>query len=103
MAVWFRQADARFPFFHESREQPSGRWHGAGEGPAQYLADTPDGAWAEHIRHEDLVTREDLGSSLRLLWAVEVDEAAETIRRPRLHRLVLLGGEASSKIGRAHV
>lgn len=101
MAVWFRQADERFPFFHESPAQAPGRWHGAGEGPAQYLADTPDGAWAEHIRHEDLVTREDLETSLRVLWAVEVDESGEAIRRPRLHRLVLLGGEDTYEACRA--
>jgi hypothetical protein len=43
----FRHTDPRFPFLWESTDQPPARWHDRGEGPVQYLADTPDGAWAE--------------------------------------------------------
>ena len=42
--ILFRHADPRRPFFWESSVQPAGRWHAAGDGPVQYLADTPDGA-----------------------------------------------------------
>jgi hypothetical protein len=34
--------------------QPPMRWHGPGEGPVQYLSDTPTGAWAELLRHEEV-------------------------------------------------
>lgn len=101
MAVWFRQADERFPFFHESSEQAGGRWHGTGEGPAQYLADTPDGAWAELIRHEQLRDPARVAATIRVLWAVDVDEGAERIMRPRLHRLTLVGGQATYDACRA--
>ncbi len=40
--IAYRHADPRFPFLWESNAQPPGRWHGIGEGPVQYLADTPD-------------------------------------------------------------
>ena len=46
-----RRADPRFPFLWESSAQPAGRWHGSGEGPCHYFADTPYGAWAELLRH----------------------------------------------------
>ncbi|MHB8468996.1 MAG: RES domain-containing protein [Gaiellaceae bacterium] len=101
MALWFRQADARYAFLHESPLQEPGRWHGAGEGPAQYFADTPDGAWAEHIRHEQLRDPERIAASVRILWAVDIDEEAETIMRPRLHRLTLIGSTATYSACRA--
>lgn len=73
--IVFRHADPRFPFLWETPEQPPGRWHGKGEGPAHYLADTPDGAWAELIRHEEIHDAEDLSTIRRALWAIEIDEA----------------------------
>ena len=91
MSIWYRHADRRFPFLHVAHDQPEGRWHGDGEGPVQYLADTPDGAWAELLRHWNITQLEDLGGIDRALWAVEVDESAEIVMRPRLHRLTLLG------------
>jgi len=77
--VWFRNADNRYPFLWESDDQPAARWHAAGEGPTQYLADTPDGAWAEFLRHEEITDPADLRGIERALWAVEVDEDAERI------------------------
>jgi hypothetical protein len=91
MSTWYRQADRRFPFLHAAPDQPAGRWHGDGEGPVQYLADTPDGAWAELLRHWNITLPEDLGGIDRALWAVEVEEGAEVLMRPRLHRLTMLG------------
>ena len=59
--VVFRQVDARYPHLWETAAQRPGRWHATGEGPAHYFADTPDGAWAELLRHRrDITTLEDL-------------------------------------------
>ena len=52
--IVYRHADPRFPFLWEGNDQPPARWHGQGEGPVQYFADTPDGAWAEFLRHEGI-------------------------------------------------
>lgn len=78
--IVFRQTDARYPFLWESADQPAGRWHGPGEGPAHYFADTPDGAWAELLRHEEITDPEDLATIQRLMWAVEIgDGPAEPV------------------------
>lgn len=71
----FRHADARFPFLWESAEQPPGRWHGPNEGPAHYFADTPAGAWAEFLRHEEIVDSADFATIRRQIWAVEIGDA----------------------------
>lgn len=75
MRTGFRNADPRHCFLWETDGQPAARWHGAGEGPAHYLADTPDGAWAEFLRHESITAPEDLDGVARALWAVRVDNA----------------------------
>ena len=67
MSIGFRHADARLPFLWESAAQPAG-----GEGPCQYLADTPDGAWAEFLRHEEITDPIDLAGVARSLWAIDV-------------------------------
>lgn len=93
---WFRHADPRYPFLWESPAQPTARWHGPGEGPAQYLADTPAGAWAEHLRHEAITDPEDLADVTRSLWAIEVDEVDRgKAQEPSLSRRVLTGGLTS--------
>jgi hypothetical protein len=74
MRLGFRHVDARFPFLWESADQPAARWHADGEGPAQYLADTPDGAWAEFLRHEEIVDEDDLAGIERSLWAIQLPE-----------------------------
>jgi hypothetical protein len=95
MTIGFRHGDPRFPFFWESDRQPEGRWHGSGEGPVQYLADTPDGAWAEFLRHEEITEPDDLAGVRRRLWAVEFDRAAETERAVPVSSEVATGGLAS--------
>ncbi len=70
--ILFRHSDPRFPFLWETAAQPPGRWNGPGEGPVHYLADTPDGAWAELIRHEEIRDPADLAGIQRAIWAVEV-------------------------------
>jgi hypothetical protein len=73
--IVFRQADPRYPFLWSDASQPAGRWHGEGEGPAHYFADTPDGAWAELVRHEELTDPDDLGTIRRALWAIDIGDA----------------------------
>ncbi len=82
--IVFRQADARYPFLWESGDQPAARWHAPGDGPAHYFADTPDGAWAEFLRHEEITDPADLETVRRRMWAVEIPDDAETpIRLPQ--------------------
>jgi hypothetical protein len=89
----YRQCDSRYAFLWGSARQPEARWHGRGEGPVQYLADTPDGAWAELLRHEEIHEFEDLDGVARALWAVELPELPET--RPDLGDATLRGDRAS--------
>src|SRR5436853_3499817 len=88
--IAFRQVDARYPFLWEDASQPPGRWHGDGEGPVHYFADTPDGAWAEFLRHEEIREPEDLNGIRRALWAVEVPDPGEA--RAELPEIILFGG-----------
>src|SRR5438094_9463305 len=87
--IAFRQVDARYPFLWDDRSQPAGRWHGAGEGPAHYFADTPDGAWAELLRHEEITDPEDVATIQRALSAVEIGDEPG-------HRVALSGPIAVS-------
>ena len=81
--IVFRQADPRYPFLWSDPAQPEGRWHAAGEGPVHYFADTPDGAWAELLRHEEITDPEDAATIRRALWAVEIgDEPAQDVSLP---------------------
>ena len=88
--IAYRQADPRFPFLWSSPHQPAARWHGEGEGPAHYFADTPDGAWAELLRHEEIVDPDDVLTLRRTLWAVDIDDAPA--RQATLPDAVMTGG-----------
>lgn len=90
--IVYRHASPRLPFLWESgTDQPAGRWHGRGEGPAQYFADTPDGAWAEFLRREHITDPADLDGVRETLWAVELpDDIA--LAEPALDRATLTGG-----------
>jgi hypothetical protein len=92
--IVYRHADPRLPFLWESPDQPPARWHSSGEGPVQYFADTPDGAWAEFLRQEGITSDSELMNVRRALWAVEVPDDLAT-ELPRLPRRVLLGGVGS--------
>lgn len=92
--IVYRHADRRFPFLWESADQPPGRWHGAGEGPVQYFADTPDGAWAEFLRHEGIASESELIHVRRALWAIEVPDNLHT-DSPALDQATLTGGTDS--------
>jgi hypothetical protein len=87
--IVFRHADSRFPFLWETDAQPPARWHGPGEGPVAYFAETPDGAWAEFLRHEEIMDPADLAGVVRALWAVELPELPDA--RPQLPSEVLTG------------
>jgi hypothetical protein len=86
----FRQVDARYPFLWEDDRQPAGRWHADGDGPAHYFSDTPDGAWAEFLRHEEITDPRDLATIRRQMWAVDIGDA--TAERVSLPMDVLIGG-----------
>ncbi len=89
--ILYRHADPRFPFLWESAEQPAARWHGPNDGPAQYLADTPDGAWAEFLRHEGITEEAELENVRRALWAVEVPDSIHPME-PALPEQISTGG-----------
>ncbi|HXF57370.1 MAG TPA: RES domain-containing protein [Actinomycetota bacterium] len=88
--ICFRHADPRLPFLVETAAQPPARWHDVGEGPIQYLSDTPDAAWAEFLRHEEITDPDDLATVRRAIWAVEVPD--EDLPVPHLPPQVLTGG-----------
>lgn len=88
--IVFRHADPRFPFLWETSDQPPARWHGSGEGPVHYFAETPDGAWAEFLRHEGIVDPADLAGIDRSLWSIELPRPPRA--RPRLATATLMGG-----------
>jgi RES domain len=89
--AWFRHCDSRWPFLSETEAQRPGRWHGAGEGPVHYLADTPDGAWAEFLRYEEIATADDLLGIARALWAVDVGDEEHGAVSPSLPVAELVG------------
>jgi hypothetical protein len=92
--IVYRHADPRFPFLWESAGQPAARWHGESEGPVQYFADTPDGAWAEFLRHEGIAAEAEIVNIRRALWSVELPEGLPA-GKPRLSLAVLTGGIAT--------
>lgn len=87
--IAFRHADPRLPFLLEDASQAPARWHDAGEGPVQYFADTPDGAWAEFLRHEEIGDAADLATIRRAIWAVDIGD--EEAAQPALPAAVLTG------------
>jgi hypothetical protein len=91
----FRHCDPRAPFLWQSADQPPARWHGSGEGPANYFADTPVGAWAEFLRHEGITDAADLAGVRRSLWVVELPVDTAPFATPNLPPAVLQGDEDS--------
>jgi hypothetical protein len=88
--IAYRHADPRYPFLWESAAQPPARWHDQGEGPVQYLATTPDAAWAELLRHEEITDPADVATIERALWAVEIPDSVLVV--PELPSRVTRGG-----------
>jgi hypothetical protein len=91
--IVFRHADPRFPFLWESAAQDPARWHGPGEGPVHYFAETPDGAWAEFLRHEGITDSRDLSGVARSLWSIQLPRPPRS--RPRLDSATLMGGTST--------
>ncbi len=89
----FRTCDRRWPFLWEGTGQPSGRWHARGEGPVQYMADTPDGAWAEFLRHEEIDDPAELAGISRALWLIDAD--LDAVQTPSLPRETTTGDEST--------
>ena len=56
----------------------------------QYFADTPGGAWAEFLRHEEITDLDDLDGVRRALWAVEIGDPV--LEAPALPEPVVRGG-----------
>ena len=90
--IAFRHADPRFAFLRERVPQPAGRWNTPNE-LTHTLCDTPDGAWAEFLRQEEIVEVEDLRTIRRDLWAVEI--GGEPTASPSLPPHTLTGGPAT--------
>lgn len=65
--VAFRYCSYDVPFWVRPNTRP-GRWHLAGTEPTQYWSLTPEGAWAELIRYEELVTEEELDEIRTAMW-----------------------------------
>lgn len=97
--IAYRHADRRFPFLWEGPGQPPGRWHDAGDPPTQYLSDTPDGAWAEFLRHEEITDPADLDTVRRGLWVVDLGD--EALPASRLPSAILTAGRSSHPACRA--
>lgn len=91
--IAYRHADRRFPFLWETDAQPPARWHGEGEGPVAYLASSPDAAWAELLRHEEIASVAELEGIARSMWAIELPDFPAA--RPVLPEDVLTGGRSS--------
>ena len=90
--IAYRHTDPRFAFLREHVPQTAGRWNVQNE-LTRCLCDTPDGAWAEFLRHEEISDAEDLRTIRRDLWAVEIGE--EPGARPELPPQTLAGGPAT--------
>jgi RES domain-containing protein len=71
--VAFRYNNYDTPFWVNENTQP-GRWHARGDGPTQYLSLSPEGAWAELARAQDLYSDEDLALSRMPIWAALVSQ-----------------------------
>lgn len=90
--IVFRHADPRFPFLREDSSQSAGRWNAVGE-LTHYFCDTPDGAWAEFLRHEEIDDPRDIVTIRRAIWAIEIGQPPTL--EPDLPRDILLGGPES--------
>jgi hypothetical protein len=96
MAIFWRNTPPGLAFLWEQDNAMPARWHRRGEGPAQYLADTPSGAWAEFLRHEEIIDPDDVVGLSRDLWAIEVDDGVVAEATPmEADDRVLRGGTES--------
>lgn len=71
----FRWTTYDVPFWAR-RNSRAGRWHRIGDLPTQYWSLTPDAAWAELIRHEDLYEEAELDLVRMPLWVCRVPKSS---------------------------
>jgi RES domain-containing protein len=67
----FRWSSYDVPFWSRANSR-DGRWNYSGVGSTQYWSLTPDAAWAELIRHEDLHTEDELDLVRMPLWVCRI-------------------------------
>jgi hypothetical protein len=70
--VFFRYSSYDVPFWARPNTTDE-RWHGRGDGATQYLSATPDAAWAELIRNENLRSEADLALVQIPLWQASIE------------------------------
>lgn len=90
----YRVCNHLYPFLWHTDQQPPARWHEAGSGPVQYLADSAEGAWAEVLRHFDAAEPEEILDLQRSVWMVELPAGLD-LGVPDLPADLLLGGSDS--------
>jgi RES domain-containing protein len=71
--VGFRYSDYDNPFWARANTL-GGRWHRGGTEPTQYLSLSPDAAWADRIRHENLTTEIEVAMIRMPLWVAKLEE-----------------------------
>jgi len=71
--VAFRYADYDTPLWSRPNTE-DGRWNIGRTEATQYLSLSPDGSWADRIRHENLRTEIDVALIRMPLWVVKVSE-----------------------------
>lgn len=71
--VAFRYSDYDTPLWARPNTE-DGRWHLARTDPTQYLCLSPDGCWADLMRHEDLRTEIDVTLVRMPLWVLKLSE-----------------------------
>ena len=69
--VAFRYSSYDVPFWVRANTR-DGRWNVAGGQPTQYWALTPEAAWAELIRHENLRSEQELEFVRMSIWVCRV-------------------------------
>jgi RES domain-containing protein len=67
----FRYTDYDVPFWSRQNSRP-GRWHRRGDSPTQYWSMTPEAAWAELLRAENLRSEAELDFVRMPMWACRV-------------------------------
>ncbi|MDO9408164.1 RES family NAD+ phosphorylase [Patulibacter sp.] len=69
--IAFRQTDYDMPFWARDNSFAA-RWNAAGDPPTQYWSLHPDGAWAEHLRQEEVVDEATAALVRRTIWTCRV-------------------------------
>ena len=69
--IAFRWTDYDVPFWARENSR-DGRWNLAGEGVTQYWSLTPEAAWAELVRAENLQTEADLDEIRMPFWTARI-------------------------------